>query len=207
MLVFTICLLSACGEPKAPTHDDIIKEIMEEEEEKETEHNAQSNQDESDLQIMIAGERVSLPFDFNVLLQKGYTLVDSEQVQKIKNDVNEDIFAVLLTNDSEKMDTMYGSPYIDVDIHVGNNSNDVKVTSINIHTVEKKFASVNGFGWNDKMADFINSINHDYEELVGNKKDNLNSGNYIIEYKFSEVIMDVYSVDGLISLIDITAIQ
>lgn len=209
ILAFAVALLTACGEPKAPSHDDIVKEIQEEENEKAKgqDNTDQNNQGKSDLKINVAGKDVTLPFDLNVLLQSGYTFVDSEQEQKIKTGVNEEIDTVLLTNENEKMETMYGSPYLNVDVYCGSNANDIKVISVNIQSVEKKFASINGFGWNDRIADLMATINHNYDELVGTNNDNINSGEYVIEYTFSDVVMDVYAVDGLISLIDVKAVQ
>lgn len=67
--------------------------------------------------------------------------------------------------------------------------------------------SINGFGWNDNTADFMKTIKQDYIEEVGTYKDNINSGDYVVLYTYSDLMMRVHSTEGKIRIIEVTTVQ
>lgn len=207
MFVFMISVFSACGEKKAQNYDEIVSDIKNSEEKKE--EKKESNQ--SDLNIEIIGQKVSIPFDFNLFSQNGYTIVDSTQEKAIYDGVNTKVPLVVLTNENEKQEELYGSPYINVDVYCGTQSKDsmkdVSVVGFTLQTVEKKYMSVNGFGWNDNTADFMKTVNHDYTEEVGTYKDNINTGDYVVLYNYSDIWMRVHSTDGKIRIIEVKTVD
>lgn len=189
----------------AMSHNEILREIYEEESLKN--ENNEETLKKSKLDIKVLGKSVNLPFDLEYLTKKGCTFVDEEEEKNIYSAENQTFYSVIMTNENEKQETMYGSPYLNFDLSCGDNSanslKNISVVGINIQAVEKKFLSINGFGWNDSMEDIINSIGNDYTEELGTYNENIKNGTYQIEYSYSDLIVDIRSEDGLISLIRI----
>lgn len=207
-LLLSVCALSACNEKKARSYDEIVSDIVSSEAEN-NEKNTQNNR--ADLNFEIVGKSVSIPFDYNLLVQSGYTIVDSAQEKQIYDAVNQKIPLVVMTNANEKQEELYGNPYINVDLYCGSQSkdsmNDISVVGFTLQTVEKKYMSINGFGWNDNTADFMKTIKQDYVEEVGTYKDNINSGDYVVLYTYSDLMMRVHSTEGKIRIIEVTTVQ
>lgn len=188
---------------KARSYDEIVNDVLKEEKSK----NDNSKKSKSNLDIKVLGKSVNLPFDFDYLTKNGYTFVDKEEEQKVYSSENKKIPLVVMTNDNEKQETMYGSPYLNFDLYCGkgsaNSLKNVTVVGVNILTVEKKYLSLNGFGWHDSMEDIINSLGSDYSELVGTYDQNIKTGDYTVRYSYSDLTIDIYSSKGLIDKISI----
>lgn len=128
---------------KARSYDEIVSDIVSSEVEN-NEKNTQNNR--ADLNFEIVGKSVSIPFDYNLLVQSGYTIVDSAQEKQIYDAVNQKIPLVVMTNANEKQEELYGNPYINVDLYCGSQSkdsmNDISVVGFTLQTVEKNICQL-----------------------------------------------------------------